>query len=296
MLARLQQLTTIGQLLAALAWAVVFWRLGWIALAVAGALLIVLGYVLVLAIEFAMAARISRADPAGAASTRQWLRAWWAEVRIAPAVFCWRQPFRSQRFADRPQTGKPGRRGVVLVHGFVCNRGIWNPWLERLVAAEVPFIAVNLEPVFDSIDRYPVIIEQAVCRLEATTGLAPTLLAHSMGGLAVRAWVAGLAEPSRVHRVVTLGSPHHGTWLARFSRATNAAQMRRHSPWLHALSAAEAGRRFDRFTCYYSHCDNIVFPTSTATLTGADNRHVAGCAHLQLAHHEGVMNEVLAGL
>ena len=55
----------------------------------------------------------------------------------------------------------------------------------------------------------------------------------------------------------------------------------------------EPAQRFERFTCFYGHCDNIVFPASTATLPGADNRHVAGCAHVQMAHQDEVFSEVL---
>ena len=47
-----------------------------------------------------------------------------------------------------------------------------------------------------------------------------------------------------------------------------------------ALAAREPAQRFERFTCFYGHCDNIVFPASTATLPGADNRHIAGHARM----------------
>ena len=52
--------------------------------------------------------------------------------------------------------------------------------------------------------------------------------------------------------------------------------------WWRSLEASESAQAFDRFTCFYSHCDNIVFPASNATLAGADNRHVTGAAHVQL--------------
>jgi triacylglycerol lipase len=92
------------------------------------------------------------------------------KCKAAPQVFCWRQPFFSQRWPDHLPADAQGRRGVLLVHGFVCNRGVWNPWLQRLHARDVPFVAVNLEPVFGSIDDYVGILEQAVRRLEAATG------------------------------------------------------------------------------------------------------------------------------
>ncbi len=282
MLARLQQATTLGALLLAAVWALLCWRAGHPGWAVAGALLVVGGYTLVLALEFALLRLAHDNDPAPLPSTRQLLRAWWGEVRSAATVFCWRQPFFSQRWPDLVSIA-PGRRGVLLVHGFVCNRGIWNPWLARLHAAGVPVIAVNLEPVFGNIDDYVAPLEAAVQALERSTGLAPVVVAHSMGGLALRRWWCEARNEERVHHAITLGTPHHGTWLARFAVTRNARQMRRSSAWLQALAAQETAQRRARCTCFYSHCDNIVFPASTARLDGADNRHLSGVAHVQMA-------------
>lgn len=66
------------------------------------------------------------------------------------------------------------------------------------------------------------------------------------------------------------------------------------SDWLSALGAAEAGSRRKSFTCWYSNCDNIVFPASTATLAGADNRFVPGVSHVAMAFHPDVMHASLA--
>ncbi|MCE2912270.1 MAG: esterase/lipase family protein [Pseudomonadota bacterium] len=283
MLARLQQAITLGLLAFAAAWGVLWWRAGHEAWAVAGVLLTLGGHAVVLALEFAMLALARGDDPAPRASAAQLLRAWWGETQAAPRVFSWRQPFRSRRFPDHVPPGARGRRGVLLVHGFVCNRGLWNPWLGRLLAADVPFVAVNLEPVFGSIDQYAELVEQAVQRLERATGLAPVLVAHSMGGLAVRRWYAEQADAARVHHVVTIASPHHGTWLARFALTRNSRQMRLQSRWLATLAAREHVARHGRFTCFYGHCDNIVFPPSTAVLEGARNVHIAGTAHVEMA-------------
>jgi triacylglycerol lipase len=205
------------------------------------------------------------------------------EVCAAPRVFCWRQPFFSQRFPDHLPTGAQGRRGVLLVHGFVCNRGLWNPWFEKLMRNDTPFVAVNLEPVFGSIDDTIAIIEAGVRQLEDCTGVPPVVVAHSMGGLALRRWWAENGDDGRIHHAITIGTPHHGTWLARFAMSRNTRQMRRHSPWLATLAAREPLGRGARFTCFYSHCDNIVFPPATATLPGADNRHLPGQPHVHMA-------------
>lgn len=296
MLARLQQLTTLGLLALAALWAVLAWRAGHAAWATAGGLLIVFGYALVLAVEFVLLRRHHGDDPAPRATPAQLLRAWCSEVGSAPLVFCWRQPFRSRVWPDRVPADAQGRRGLLLVHGFICNRGVWNQWLRRLQARGVPFVAIDLEPVFGSIDDYIVVVDAAMRRLEQATGLAPVVVAHSMGGLALRRWWLERGDDACVHHAVTIATPHRGTWLARFAVTPNARQMHRHSPWLHALAQREPSDRAARFTCFYSHCDNIVFPPSTATLAGADNRHLPGVAHVQMVDRPEPWHEVLRWL
>ena len=67
---------------------------------------------------------------------------------------------------------------------------------------------------------------------------------------------------------------------------------------MRSLQAREAvtapNNRYDRFVCWYSNADNIVFPAATATLLGADNRHVPGVSHVAMAFHPQVMCETLA--
>ena len=303
MLARLQQATTLGLVLAALLWASWFLHVGEQAWAVFGSAMIVFGYALFLGAEFLILRAVNRNDPAPRASAAQLLCAWWGEVLTAPLVFCWRQPFRSCAIDDwLPERAMPGagaRRGVVLVHGFMCNRGIWNPWMKRLRLEGVPYVAVNLEPVFASLDAYPPCIEEAVRRVEAVTDRAPVIVAHSMGGLAVRAWLTRFGAAHRVHRVITIGTPHRGTWLGRYAFTRNGMEMRLNSTWQQELAAQELRRHgldphcARRYTCFYSHCDNVVFPASTATLPGADNRHIAGSAHVHLAFEPEVFDETM---
>lgn len=238
MLARLQKILTLSLLGAAAGIAAWSANEGHALRGAAIALLIVFGYALVLGVEFVLLHWVSRGEPGPRATAGQLLRAWWGEVRAMPQVFFWRQPFRSHAEPDHLPSSARGERGVVLVHGFVCNRGFWNPWLRELRARGVPFVAVDLEPVFASIDAYAPLIEEAVARLEAATGVPGVLVGHSMGGLAIRTWLRRFGADPRVHRVVTIGSPHRGTWLARLALAPNATQMRLASPWLAELTAA----------------------------------------------------------
>ncbi len=291
-LARLQQFTTLGVWLTAVVWALWAWRAGHPAWALGGALLLVGGYALVLALEFALLRLAHGNDPTPKASLPQLVQAWWGEVQSAATVFCWRQPFFSHRWPDHlPPSAKSGlqQRGVLLLHGFVCNRGVWNNWMRRLHAQQTPVIAVNLEPVFGDIDDYLHTVEAAVLKLKQHTGLAPVVVAHSMGGLVLRRWWADQQLDAgnelgdgRIHHAITIGTPHQGTWLARFAMTRSARQMQQQSGWLDTLTAREPLHCKARMTCFYSHCDNIVFPPATGTLPGADNRHLPGVAHVQM--------------
>lgn len=291
MLARLQKFVTLSLLVAAVAWATCLTALGHPWWAFLGTFLVLLGYALFLGAEFVILSFVQTGDVAPRPSVRQLVRAWWGEALTAPSVFLWRQPFRSTVEPDSLPERPDGRRGVLLVHGFVCNRGLWNPWMSALRARRIPFVAINLEPLFGSIDPYAERIEAAVARLEAATGQPVVLVGHSMGGIAIRAWVSRFDAEARVHRVITIGSPHHGTWLARYGHTVNGQEMRRDSPWLARLAAAETAGSYARFTCFFGHCDNIVFPSACATLPGADNIHLPGIAHVQMAFHPRVFDE-----
>jgi len=293
-LARLQQATTIFLVACALAWLGWHWRDS-PGVAVAGFVAILMGYSVVLAVEFVLLPFASREDPAPRPTAVDLARAWLRETLAAPAVFCWRQPFRWRELPDQLESAasQPARRGVVFIHGFLCNRGFWTPWLKEMRTRGVPFVAVNLEPVFGSLDEYVPIVEDAVKRITHATGVPPVLVCHSMGGLVARAWLRS-SPAAGVHRVITIGSPHHGTWLARFSQVTNGRQMRLQSDWLRQLEQGAGASEHANFTCWYSNCDNIAFPPSTATLAGADNRLIRGAAHVDLGFHPQVMAHSLA--
>jgi len=286
MIARLQQLIAFSLLAAAIA--VWYWlrHLGHPWLGVLAAMSILCGHAAVLAVEFVLMQQVNRRapNPAPTPNLGQLSAAWLSEAWHAPLVFCWRQPFRSGHYPDhlpnRPDG--PPQRGVLLVHGFVCNRGIWNPWLRRLQAQGRAFVAVNLAPPFAAIDAHVATLEAAIRRLEAATGCAPVVVAHSMGGLALRRWWIEPGNAMRLAHVITIGTPHHGTWLARFATTRNARQMQTGHPWLSGLLSAHPGAFEALSTCFYSNTDNIVFPASHASLPGADNRLLAGVPHVAM--------------
>ena len=286
MLARLQQFIVLAGFAVGIG-CVVYFAQGWLVVLVLLSVLPV-----VLGLEFVLLGISRRPGSPHRSSGRELAGAWRGEVAAAARVFFWLQPFRSSAEPDSLPAQPGGPRGVVFVHGLFCNRGIWVPWLSRLRTGGVPFIAVNLEPLFGSIDRYAAAIDSAVETMAAATGQPVVLVGHSMGGLAIRAWLDAFAADARVHRVVTIGTPHQGTWLARWAHTTNGKQMRQGSDWLRGLQAREPAHRQQRFSCFFSDCDNIVFPAEMATLAAADNRHLPGTGHVQMAFHAAVFDEV----
>lgn len=255
------------------------------------------GWVLLVLPAFLLVRRLPRPDGQPMPTVGQCLRAaaleWWAYER----VFSWQQPWRESAVPDRCPPGARGRRGVLLLHGFRCNRGLWQSWTRRLDEEGVPHVALSLSPPFASIDAYADAIEAAVHSLEAATGLAPVVVAHSMGGLALRAWRrATQSPPARLHHVFTLGTPHAGTLMAQLSGAINARQMRARSEWLQALAETESPGWWRQFTCIYSCCDQVVCPSVLAVLPEARTLVVPAAGHLQLVFEPAVLAAVMGSV
>lgn len=292
MVAVLQQILTLGSLFVAMTWAAAFLYAGHVALSFLLPVAMVMAYVAFLGAEFALMRNVQRRATGSTPAWRSIVRAWAAESIAAPKIFCWQQPFRSRAETDFLPPDSKSRRGVVLVHGFCCNRGFWNTWMTRLRMQRVPFIAVDLEPIFGPLDGYIATIESAVARMTAATSRPPLVVGHSMGGLVIRAWNSSAGRTVSAERIFTIGAPHRGTWLASLSHTPNGKEMRIGSRWLATLEAREAASGKAAFTCFYSDCDNIVFPSSSATLDGADNLLVAGTPHVCLAFHPAVFDAV----
>lgn len=235
---------------------------------------------------------VARQSPEDVASPIEWLGAWWREWRSYLAVFMWRQPIRWQAQGD-PEPS-PGQPVVVLVHGYLCNRGFWHPWMARLRQQGWAWRSVNLEPVFGSIDDMVAVLDP-VMQQALASGRPVVVVAHSMGGLVTRAWLARQEKwPSSLQGCVTLGSPHSGTWVARWANSLAGQQMREHSDWLQDLRRRERPQDAARFLCWRSLTDHVVFPPANARLPGADNRTVRSAGHVDLAFQPTVMGESLA--
>lgn len=197
-------------------------------------------------------------------------------------LFQWRLPWGATPSLALEAAGSP-EIPVVLIHGFGCNRQVWEPMARWLAQQGHAIEAIDLEPPLASIDDYVPQISDAVRRLsERTDARRVARVCHSMGGLAARAWVRDTGG-ALAARIVTLGSPHRGTVNAYFGAGANSRQMRPDSEWLVDLQASESRTTtHEQFTVVLSHHDNVIAPQSIQTLEGAQVVAFDGVGHLNL--------------
>jgi triacylglycerol esterase/lipase EstA (alpha/beta hydrolase family) len=220
------------------------------------------------------------------------------EFRASMLTTSWRMP---RAHAGMRIHADGGRVPVLLLHGYGCNSGYWARLIPLLDAARISHARVDLEPVAGDIDGYAAAVERAVDALCTAAG-APrvAIVAHSMGGLVARAWMRSHGS-ARLARLVTLGTPHHGTALARFGLGINARQMRRSgrqegNGWLQTLAAGETPEQRALITSIYSHHDNIVSPQTSSVLPGAHNLAFGGVGHVALGSNPRVLAALMREL
>ena len=204
-------------------------------------------------------------------------------------------PLEALALRPDPAPAPGGPIPVVLVHGYLSNRGYFAPmvrWLESqgVAAIHVP----NFTSVFSTIERCADELHGEVERIAAGSGHARVVLVcHSMGGLVARRYLQAHGE-ARVARLVTIASPHHGTTQAVLGVGEHARQMRRASAFLRALDDAEAARPpAVHATSIYTVHDNLVAPQDTSRLAWARNVAVAGLGHIDIITSERIYPLVL---
>ncbi len=196
------------------------------------------------------------------------------------------QPFERLFMAPdrlRPLSVGPGQRlPVLLLHGYTCNRGFWLWQRRRLEAAGWVVATHSLEPALADIDGYVPALAQRIDEVLAATGATQLMLVgHSMGGLVSRAYFRqqGCAK---VARFITLGSPHHGSLMARIAIGRNGAQMRPGNPWLTDL-ARIAPLPADSLSIYSVHDNQVIPQRESSELAGARTLVIGGVSHLGMA-------------
>ena len=234
------------------------------------------------------------AAPSGAGAARTW-RCAFIETLALFSAFVIIQPFeRWWMGAERTGPLAAGGAPILLVHGYLCNRGLWW-WLRRRLRACGHLVAtINLEPPLAGIDGFAAQLDARIEALLAETGAeAVMLVTHSMGGLAARAYLRRYGA-AHVARLVTLAAPHHGTRCARLGLGLNAREMEPSSEWLRSLNA-EPPPSIPVATVW-SLEDEIVDPPDASRLANAREIALSGIGHIAMAFSPKVLACVEAEL
>ena len=188
-------------------------------------------------------------------------------------------PFRALFHTRSERGGGPTDGSVVLLqHGYVNNGAVWF-FTARALEAHGYRVFTADQSAFASIDSMGDHLAIRVDEVLALTG-APqlTLVAHSMGGLVCRAYLRRYGGAS-IARLITMGTPHHGTFHAYLASGPNGAQMRPGNAWLVALGETAVALPF---TSIYSIHDTIISPQDSSVMPGATNVQLSAVGHVSM--------------
>jgi triacylglycerol lipase len=192
-----------------------------------------------------------------------------------------------------PATGTP----ILLVHGYFSNRGMWWRFRQRLANAGLgPIHTITLSPLWGSIDE---LVPQLAAKIEAIciqTGQPQLIVvAHSMGGLATRAYMtSNVNGSSKIAKFITLATPHQGTQMANFGIGQCVSEMQMKSGWLAALERGEENIPHPPTLSIYTLNDDLVYPPENSRLAWAENIPVAAIGHVGLLFSKVIAEWVIA--
>jgi triacylglycerol esterase/lipase EstA (alpha/beta hydrolase family) len=188
-----------------------------------------------------------------------------------------------------PRPG-PAPRPVLLVHGVLVNDGMWLWFRRRLQQIGMSHVyTVNYGPPHAGIERFAGQLARRIDAVCAATGASQVvLIGHSMGGLVARAYLRRFGA-EHVARVITIGTPHHGSILAWSFPGRSLSQMHPGNSWLAELNSDEHQPAPVPITSIWSRHDSMVIPQGSAELKGAENIPVAGLGHNALLYDRSIV-------
>ncbi len=211
-------------------------------------------------------------------------RASFSDIVHAAVVIGWRIQGRSARGAPAADPAAVAGSDVVVVmlHGTAADGTCMRLWAQAIAAAGVE--APILAPDHGMLLRTPEVHGERIARvLRACLAHGPrvrlVVVAHSLGGLAVRCALAGDALlRERTLGVVTVATPHRGTALASRLPVGPLAFLSRGNAWIQTLPTLSS--LVPRVRSFASDVDVIVYPPDTCEAGEHELMHAIGHAHL----------------
>ncbi len=182
---------------------------------------------------------------------------------------------------------------VLLVPGYGGATSALEELAARLQARGRDATVVQLpgNATGDMHDQANALGDAADAAMESTGATSVDVVGHSAGGVVARLWVSE-SGGSVTRRVVTLGSPHHGTSIAALARdlvpdscPVACRQLSPDSDLLLGLNADDETPTGPLFVSIWTRLDRVVTPPESARLSGAVNVRVqAVCPGSRVDH------------
>jgi triacylglycerol esterase/lipase EstA (alpha/beta hydrolase family) len=194
---------------------------------------------------------------------------------------------------------------VLLVPGYGGSTAALRPLADRLTAEgrDATVVDVPGDGTGDLGAAAEALAEAADAALERTGAQSVDVVGYSAGGVVARLWAAdGGAAVAR--RVVTLGSPHHGTTLADLAGQVApdqcpeaCRQLAGASPLLAGLNAGDETPEGPLWVSIWTTQDQTVTPPDSARLDGALELPVQSvCPEARVGHGDLPRDPLVQGM
>ena len=201
-------------------------------------------------------------------------------------------PFGFGRPKPRPDRRRE-QRTLIFVHGLVANRSGFVP-----LRTYMRWHGHDRQLAFNyrssgSIERQALRLKRAID--QGIGGGRIDLVAHSLGGLVSRCYLQLLGGARRVDRLITLGTPHHGTHAANFIPSAFVRQLLPESPFLQHLNAQPVPDGL-QVTSIVAGRDLLIQPISSAHCPFGESVVFDDLGHVELLFRPRVFAEIEARL
>ena len=190
----------------------------------------------------------------------------------------------------------PARTPILFVHGFNSSGSIWTTMIGRFQSdgwqsSELASFSYN--SAASNATTAQIISQKVDSILRATGASKVAIVGHSMGTLSARYYTRNLGGDAKVSALVSLAGANHGTNTAIFCLQVSCREMVPGSAFLNALNATDETWGDPRYAAWWSPCDEVINPRSSALLSGgALNTETACLKHSQLYQDAAVYAQV----
>jgi triacylglycerol lipase len=174
------------------------------------------------------------------------------------------------------------RNPVLLIHGIDDTRAVMEPlgrYLEERGWRRFAFDMVpsNGQIGFEALARQ---IQAQVAAVRAQTGAAKVdIVGFSLGGMVARVYLQELGGAAEVERLVTISSPHQGSWMAYFRWNALGAELRPGSTIYQRLNGDLSALSGVRMTSIWTPFDLMILPAWSSLLPGARDVRIPVAIH-----------------